>query len=150
MCNALLRREQNVQVSLDGIVLFRLPFGGGVLCIQGLLLYSQFRQLSFQLFSGGQRDRPQTFKLPGSGFKKNDLAFVSPKELFLIFRFPVAAINGAALPVSGGVFGNQIQLCNSCLHSLDGGKRIIHGGIQFRKSAIQSLIAVNAVLCQIV
>ena len=75
---------------------------------------------------------------------------MSAKELFLILRFSVAVIDRAALPVGSGVFGNQIQLRNFTFHRLNGGKRIIHSGIQFRKLTVQRLIAVNAMLCQIV
>ena len=69
LCNVLFWQEQNVQISFDGIVLFRLPLGGGVLRVQSTLPRSQLRQLRFQIFSNRKGDSPQPFQLPSSSLE---------------------------------------------------------------------------------
>ena len=88
-------------------------------------LYSKLHPLC-----GRQRNRTQPLTLPGGGFKKDDLALMSPQKLFLISGRLIAVIDRFELAVGADVLHLQGQFVDFrpsipevCFEADNGGRR---------------------------
>lgn len=106
-CLFLLDRQQRINILLDGFHFPKLLLRCVIFRVQGFFPGSQFCKFSLHTISRGNGNSTHPFQFFCGSFKKDDLAFVTPEEFFLVRGSFVFTIKGLVFTVCSGILGNQ-------------------------------------------